>query len=295
MNNEETIIMQPQGGNNPKANQAASAAEPNAKPKKTRGKRGAAMAGAAVAGAAVGSGATLGVEAVVDDSNNDQENNAQTAETQTDNAAEQQEVEAVADTQDEIETEQPQYVSEAPRDVNATVDDVAPNGENDYTGHGGGNFVAQDDPNLQTASDYTGHGGDNFVTQDDDPNLQTASDDGMGVHDDQLQVLGVYDVQNEDGSMMQTATITDGHYIGAVIDADYDGTADTVIVDYNQNQQIEEGEVFDVSNENIQMQDFQDAHVAQQQDMMQQEQEHLAYNASDDQPDYCNNADIQDA
>lgn len=274
MNNEETIIMQPQSGNNPKANQATPAAEPNAKPKKTRGKRSAAMAGAAVAGAAVGSGATLGVEAVVDDSNNDQEeNNAQTAETQTDNAAEQQEVEAVADTQDGIETEQPQYVSEAPRDVNATVEDVASNGE----------------------SDYTGHGGDNFVAQDDDPNLQTASDDGMGVHDDQLQVLGVYDVQNEDGSMMQTATITDGHYIGAVIDADYDGTADTVIVDYNQNQQIEEGEVFDVSNENIQMQDFQDAHVAQQQDMMQQEQEHLAYNASDDQPDYCNNADIQDA
>ena len=274
MNNEETIIMQPQSGNNPKTNQATTAAEPNAKPKKTRGKRGAAMAGAAVAGAAVGSGATLGVEAVVDDSNNDQEeNNAQTAETQTDNAAEQQEVEAVADTQDGIETEQPQYVSEAPRDVNATAEDVASNGE----------------------SDYTGHGGDNFVAQDDDPNLQTASDDGMGVHDDQLQVLGVYDVQNEDGSIMQTATITDGHYIGAVIDADYDGTADAVIVDYNQNQQIEEGEVFDVSNENIQMQDFQDAHVAQQQDMMQQEQEHLAYNASDDQPDYCNNADIQDA
>lgn len=273
MNNEETIIMQPQSGNNPKANQAAPAAEPNAKPKKTRGKRSAAMAGAAVVGAAVGSGATLGVEAVVDDSNNDQEeNNAQTAETQTDNAAEQQEVEAVADTQDGIETEQPQYVSEAPRDVNATVEDVASNGESDYTGHGGGNFVAQDDPNLQTASD-----------------------DGLGVYDDQLQVLGVYDVQNEDGSMMQTATITDGHYIGAVIDADYDGTADAVIVDYNQNQQIEEGEVFDVSNENIQMQDFQDAHVAQQQDMMQQEQEHLAYNASDDQPDYCNNADIQDA
>lgn len=269
MNNEETIIMQPQSGNNPKANQTTPDAEPNAKPKKARGKRAAAVAGAAVAGAAVGSGATLGVEAVVDESNND---NAQTAETQTDNAAEQQEVEAVADTQDGIETEQPQYVSEAPRDGNATVEDVASNGESDYTGHGGGNFVAQDDPYLQTACD-----------------------DGMGVHDNQIQVLGVDDVQNEDGSMMQAAVITDGHYIGAVIDADYDGTADAVIVDYNQNQQIEEGEVFDVSNENIQMQDFQDAHVAQQQDMMQQEQEHLAYNASDDQPDYCNNADIQDA
>lgn len=272
MNNEETIIMQPQSGNNPKANQATTAAEPNAKPKKTRGKRSAAMAGAAVAGAAVGSGATLGVEAVVDDSNNDQEeNNAQTAETQTDNAAESQEVEAVADTQDGIETEQPQYVSEASRDVNATAEDVASNGESDYTGHGGGNFVAQDDPYLQTACD-----------------------DGMGVHDDQIQVLGVDDVQNEDGSMMQAAVITDGHYIGAVIDVDHDGTADIVAVDHNQNQQIEEDEVFDVSNENIQMQDFQDAHVAQQ-DMMQQEQEHLAYNASDDQPDYCNNADIQDA
>lgn len=267
MNNEETIIMQPQSGNNPKVNQATPAAEPNAKPKKTRGKRAAAMAGAAVAGAAIGSGATLGVEAVVDESNNDQEeNNTQTAEAQTDNAAEQQEVEATAETQDTVEAEQPQYVSEAPRDVNATVDDVASNGENDYTGQ------AQEDPYLQTASD-----------------------DGMGVHDNQIQVLGVYDVQNEDGSMMQAATITDGHYIGAVIDANYDGTADTVIVDYNQNQQIEEGEVFDVSNENIQMQDFQDAHVAQQQDMMQQEQEHLAYNVSDDQPDYCNNADIQDA
>lgn len=267
MNNEETIIMQPQSGNNPKVNQATPAAEPNAKPKKTRGKRAAAMAGAAVAGAAIGSGATLGVEAVVDESNNDQEeNNTQTAEAQTDNAAEQQEVEATAETQDTVEAEQPQYVSEAPRDVNATVDDVASNGENDYTGQ------AQEDPYLQTASD-----------------------DGMGVHDNQIQVLGVYDVQNEDGSMMQAATITDGHYIGAVIDADYDGTADTVIVDYNQNQQIEEGEVFDVSNENIQMQDFQDAHVAQQQDMMQQEHEQLAYNVSDDQPDYCNNADIQDA
>lgn len=270
MNNEETIIMQPQSGNNPKANQTTTAAEPNAKPKKTRGKRAAAMAGAAVAGAAVGSGATLGVEAVVDESNNDQEeNNTQTAEAQTDNAAEQQEVEATAETQDSVEAEQPQYVSEAPRDVNATVDDVASNGENDYT-----------------------QGGDNFVAQED-PYLQTASDDGMGVHDNQIQVLGVYDVQNEDGSMMQAAAITDGHYIGAVIDVDHDGTADNVIVDYNQNQQIEEGEVFDVSNENIQMQDFQDAHVAQQQDMMQQEQ--LAYNASDDQPDYCNNADIQDA
>lgn len=294
MNNEETIIMQPQSGNNPKANQAAPAAEPNAKPKKARGKRAAAVAGAAVAGAAVGSGATLGVEAVIDESNNDQEeNNTQTVEAQTDNAAEQQEVEATAETQDTVETEQPQYVSEAPRDVNATVEDVASNGESDYTGHGGGNFVAQDDPNLQTASDYTGHGGGNFVASED-PYLQTASDDGMGVHDDQLQVLGVYDVQNEDGSMMQAATITDGHCIGAVIDADHDGTADIVAVDYNQNQQIEEGEVFDVSNENIQMQNFQDAHVAQQ-DMMQQEQEHLAYNASDDQPDYCNNADIQDA
>ncbi len=272
MNNEETIIMQPQSGNNPKANQTTPAAEPNAKPKKARGKRAAAVAGAAVAGAAVGSGATLGVEAVIDESNNDQEeNNTQTVEAQTDNAAEQQEAEATAETQDTVETEQPQYVSEAPRDVNATVDDVASNGESDYTGHGGDNFVASEDPYLQTASD-----------------------DGMGVHDDQLQVLGVYDVQNEDGSMMQAATITDGHYIGAVIDVDHDGTADIVAVDHNQNQQIEEGEVFDVSNANIQMQDFQDAHVAQQ-DMMQQEQEHLAYNASDDQPDYCNNADIQDA
>ena len=36
MNNEETIIMQPQSGNNPKVNQATPATEPNAKPKKTR-------------------------------------------------------------------------------------------------------------------------------------------------------------------------------------------------------------------------------------------------------------------
>ncbi len=264
MNNEETIISQPQSNNN-QAKQATSTAETTEQPKKkARGKSGVAIAGAAAAGAAVGSGATLVAEAAVDDEANNQqeENNHQMAE----NATESQEVEATADPQDDQEANQPQPETEAPHEVNPTIDEVAPNGETDYSHAGGADPVMEDDPNLHTASN------------------------DMGADDNQVQVLGVYEVPGDDGNMIQTTVLTDGQYIGAVIDVDYDGVADVAFVDYNQNQQIDEGEVYDVSNDNIQMQEFQNA-CDPQQEMMQQE--HYAMN--DNLPDYDNDADLQNA
>ena len=78
----------------------------------------------------------------------------------------------------------------------------------------------------------------------------------------------------------------------AVMDLDGDGVADVLAVDGNHNQQIDEGEVYDLSNDNVHMSDYQDLYMAQQQQMqMDQEQNTFAYNASDDQPDYNNDAD----
>lgn len=81
--------------------------------------------------------------------------------------------------------------------------------------------------------------------------------------------------------------------LAAVVDLDGDGVADVLAVDENYNQQIDEGEVYDLSNDNVHMADYQDLYMAQQQQMqMDQEQNTFAYNASDDQPDYNNDADL---
>lgn len=139
--------------------------------------------------------------------------------------------------------------------------------------------------------DYTNHNGANPVTQN--PEVQATVDDTSGGNAHEVQVLGMYEAQGEDGQTMQAAMLTNGHEVAAVVDLDGDGVADILAVDENQNQQIDEGEVYDLSNDNVHMADYQDLYMAQQQQMqMDQEQNTFAYNASDDQPDYNNDADL---
>lgn len=90
---------------------------------------------------------------------------------------------------------------------------------------------------------------------------------------------------------MQAAMLTNGEEVAAVVDLDSDGVADVLLVDENHNQQIDEGEVYDLSNDNVQMSIYQDAYQAQQQ--AQQENDTFSYNANEDQQDYDNNADLQ--
>lgn len=139
--------------------------------------------------------------------------------------------------------------------------------------------------------DYTNHNGADPVTQNSE--VQATVDDTSGGNAHEVQVLGMYEAQGEDGQTMQAAMLTNGHEVAAVMDLDGDGVADVLAVDDNHNQQIDEGEVYDLSNDNVHMADYQDLYMAQQQQIqMDQEQNTFAYNASDDQPDYNNDADL---
>ncbi len=109
---------------------------------------------------------------------------------------------------------------------------------------------------------------------------------------DEVQVLGVYEKENEYGQTMEAAVLDiNGERIG-VVDVDGDGTAEIAFSDVNHNQVIEEGEVFDVSSAQLQMSSVEDAYIAQQQqEQMQQEQDPYAYGASNEQTDYNNDID----
>ena len=145
--------------------------------------------------------------------------------------------------------------------------------------------IARVDEDPSPEPDYTNHNGADPVTQN--PEVQATVDDTNGGNANEVQVLGMYEAQGEDGQTMQAAMLTNGHEVAAVVDLDGDGVADVLAVDENHNQQIDEGEVYDLSNDNVHMSDYQDLYMAQQQQMqIDQEQNTFAYNASDDQPDY---------
>ena len=141
--------------------------------------------------------------------------------------------------------------------------------------------------------DYTNHAGADPVTPNPvvQATVDEASDSNANTNTNEVQVLGVYETHGENGQTMQAAMLTNGEEVAAVVDLDSDGVADVLLVDENHNQQIDEGEVYDLSNDNVQMSIYQDAYRAQQQ--AQQENDTFSYNANEDQQDYDNNADLQ--
>ena len=135
------------------------------------------------------------------------------------------------------------------------------------------------DENGET--DYTGNAGADPVTQNPTSTSQPTGNEGSDAHE--VQVLGVY----ENGEGQEMAILTDGETVAAVLDANGDGEANVIGVDENMNGQLEEGEIYDISDQHISMSQYEDAYLAQQQEQIQQEHETFAYNA-DDQQD-CNN------
>lgn len=135
------------------------------------------------------------------------------------------------------------------------------------------------DENGET--DYTGNAGADPVTQNPTSTPQPTGNEGSDAHE--VQVLGVY----ENGEGQEMAILTDGETVAAVLDANGDGEANVIGVDENMNGQLEEGEIYDISDQHISMSQYEDAYLAQQQEQIQQEHETFAYNA-DDQQD-CNN------
>lgn len=224
--------------------------------KSNKGKKVAATAAAAVMGGVVGSGATYAATTML----HDKEAEEQKPEAQT---TEESVVAAAEEPQKEQQTE-------APKEEEVAVKvDAAESAEPDYTG------AHHADP----------------VTPN--PEVHAAVDETSNSDTNEVQVLGVYEAQGENCQTMQAAVLTNGEDVAAVIDVDGDGVANVLVVDENHNQQIDEGEVYDLSNDHVQMSDYQDAYLAQQQEQMQQEHDTFAYNASDDQQDYNNDVDPQ--
>ena len=127
-----------------------------------------------------------------------------------------------------------------------------------------------------------------------EPQTQTytaSSNTGSDVNE--VQVLGVYEQTGDQGQTMHAAVVNiEGENV-ALVDQTGNGIADVAVCDANHNQVIEEGEVIDVSSEQIQMSTLEDQYVAQQQQEQMQQEDTFAYNAGDDQSDYTNDADPQ--
>ena len=131
--------------------------------------------------------------------------------------------------------------------------------------------------------DYTGNAGADPVSPN--PIVQTQSGES------EVQVLGIYEVQGNNGQAMEAAILTNGQDVAAVVDVDGDGTVDVLAVDKNHNNKIDEDEVVDVSHEYVPMSQFEEAYLAQQQTDSQQGNDTFNYNA-DNQMDGDNVPDL---
>lgn len=141
--------------------------------------------------------------------------------------------------------------------------------------------------NGDSEPDYTNLGNaDPVVTTDGQATVQVTA----AVEDTQpeVQVLGIYEHVTDEGIHQTAAILTDGTEVAAVVDVNGDGRADVLAMDDNHDQQIDEGEIVDISDQNVHMTDYEQMYSEQQ--MEQQQMDDMAYNASNDNmPDYDNN------
>ena len=93
------------------------------------------------------------------------------------------------------------------------------------------------------------------------------------------EVLAYETVSGADGSQMDVAVVSVGGQTVGVYDVNQDGTADLMVADENNNQQIEENEIHDISSENVSMQALHDDYMAQNDPSMQG-------------PDYINDGNV---
>lgn len=261
MNNDETTIIQPQ--NNDKAQQANNVETPQSPKNTGKGVNAAAMAAAAVVGGVMGGGATYVATSALHGHDEEQKPEEEV----------QAKVDDAATTEHTVEPQE-----DTPKEEEVAVKVDTPEGEGpDYTGNQGADHVIAEPDGYDNP----------------DSNIHEASNEIGGSEGNDVQVLGIYEAQGEDGQTMQTAVLTNGEDVAAVIDTNGDGEANVIAIDENHNQQIDESEIYDISEEHIQMQTYQETYYAQQQEEMQQEHDMFAHNGYDNQQDYTNDADVQ--
>ena len=331
-NNEETTIMQPQNNAQPNAAQPQMNPELNKKP--AQGNRVAATVATGVVGAGVGAAAAYGAskifgkedEKVEEDPKEEPKEEPVAAAPQT--AA--KSTEEVAPKTEDPELSDPSqeglgYITEpgnGPTLTPVNEEESQVTGVQEFTTANGqtGQAVYINVGDTKAAVvDTDGDGYANVAIKDDNHNNQIETNEIHDISDqnlampgnesseepqpiqtsssDDVQVLGVYEMEGEDGQTVEVAALTNGEVNAYVGDFDGNGYADSAWIDNNMNNQPEEGEVYDISNEQIPMSTFEDAATQQQtQDaQMQQgqiEQEDYTTYAENDQPDYTNDADV---
>ena len=123
------------------------------------------------------------------------------------------------------------------------------------------------------------------VTEDNVPDEVTANATEEGQEEDvDIHIVGVEQGQTDDGTLVTVGYgAVDGHY-AEFVDTDGDGEVDTVLIDHNNNQELDEGEVHGVAGSGITIDDM----VAEAQANTAAAVDDALYG---EMPDYTNDAD----
>ena len=100
----------------------------------------------------------------------------------------------------------------------------------------------------------------------------------------EIEVVSYETVTNEDGSQIDVAVVNAQGQAVMIADVDQNGVADIMAADLNNNGQLDNGEIVDVSDQNIAMQPLQDAANMNGNNMV----------AQTGEPDYINDANVDD-
>lgn len=102
--------------------------------------------------------------------------------------------------------------------------------------------------------------------------------------DNEIRVLGVEAVQNPDGQIMNVALLEANGDQALLIDVDNNGIMEVFVHDDNNDNQIQESEIHDISGAGIELTDLVQAQTDYADDSL--------YVANDNMPDYLNDADM---
>lgn len=100
----------------------------------------------------------------------------------------------------------------------------------------------------------------------------------------EIEVVSYETVTNEGGSQIDVAVVNAQGQAVMIADVDQNGVADIMASDLNYNGQLDNGEIIDVSDQNIAMQPLQDASNMNGNNMV----------AQTGEPDYINDANVDD-
>lgn len=252
MNNEETMIMQPQKSEANNQKNATNAEDVKNQKNGSTAARIAATTAAGVFGGAMGGAGSVAATQMM----NTEEPEVLVEEETQATEAKQEPVAQSTSVAEDVKEEELVVTEDAREEEDVVANDETE--EPDYTNHDGADPVV------------------NSSQQEVDGN-----DSGL-----EVQVLGVY--ENEIGQEM--AVLTDGELVAAVLDATGDGESNLIGIDEDRNGTFEEGEIHDISDQHISMSQYEEAYIAQHQ-MEVEQHDTFAYNA-DEQSDYNNDADM---